>query len=98
MSLTSFLLSVRPSGLSFLFHSLCQPTSKDDLKSSYDTWKALLSQHTGHSNPAETPNASKQQRAAEILSAPLAPAAGVAHSKVLRIKKSDIQKIRNQTE
>ena len=98
MSLTSFLLLVRPSGLSFLFHSLCQPASKDDLKSSCDTWKALLSQHAGHSKPAETPNASKQQRAAEIISAPSAPVAGVAHSKVLRIKKSDIQKIRNQTE
>lgn len=101
-SLTSFLLSVCPSGLSFLFHSLCQPTSKDDLKSSCDTWKSLLSQNTGHSKPAVASNRQannkRKGRAAEIISVLLVTVAGMAHSKVSRIKDSDIQNICNQTE
>lgn len=72
MSLTSFLLSVCPSGLSFLFHSLCQPTSKDDLKSSCDTWKSSLSQNTGHSKPAVAPNKQQKERnsSRDYISAP----------------------------
>ena len=72
VSLTSFLLLVCPSGLSFLFHSLCQPTSKDDLKSSCDTWKSLLSQNTGHSKPAVAPNKQQKERKSsrDYISAP----------------------------